>query len=413
MPVSRPSDGTSPPSNSGTHAVSPDATPARKISVPSGARKAARSCSLARVRRNTAGASRRRARAAEAAGSATSKPTAASVGSQSRASCSLQTTRALPWVQSRTGLLRWWPRKVKPSWRSNTSTSPVSSALTSTKSKPAGCVDPWQRGLWHRSLASRPGPASQVRERLACWAVRTTSVWRKVSLKISSDSGSGVPGLQHMTDERGQVERTLAREQPVVPAPREDVHRQRGRVGELEEEDLLAGNLLDRGGVVPAGQDVEAVQAHADRLVVGKLGDPPCVSVVVDVPPPRQGLVGETDAVLGGRVTESAKLGRRHFVVVDRGRGDVAAHEHGVDAQPLHQTELGHGAVQDAGEERLVDALGVAERLVEVQREPEPLGQRPDLVGAGGRGDQVRLEDLDPVEARLGAGVELLARASR
>ena len=56
-----------------------------------------------------------RARAADAAGSATSNPTAARVGVRSRACCSLHTTRAGPSVHSRASLLRCLPRNVKPS----------------------------------------------------------------------------------------------------------------------------------------------------------------------------------------------------------------------------------------------------------------------------------------------------------
>ena len=48
-----------------------------------------------------------------------------------------------------------------------------------------------------------------------------------------------------------------------------------------------------------------------------------------------------------------------------------------------------------------------AEGLVQVEGEPEPVGERPDLLGTLGRGHQVGLEHLDPVEARLRAGVEL------
>ena len=83
------------------------------------------------------------------------------------------------------------------------------------------------------------------------------------------------------------------------------------------------------------------------------------------------------------------------------------------DAEPLHQRELRPGPAQDPLELLLGDALGVAERLVEVEGEAEPRGQRGDLLRAGGRGDQVGLEDLDAVEAGLGGGVQLLGRACR
>ena len=59
---------------------------------------------------------------------------------------------------------------------------------------------------------------------------------------------------------------------------------------------------------------------------------------------------------------------------------------------------------------RVGDPLRVAERLVEIQRQAEPRGQRRDLLGAGRRRDQVGFEDLDAVEARLGAGVQLVGQ---
>ena len=55
---------------------------------------------------------------------------------------------------------------------------------------------------------------------------------------------------------------------------------------------------------MPAGQDVEAVQADPDLGVVGPLHDPPGPPVVVDVGPPGQRLEGEPDAVRAGQVAE-------------------------------------------------------------------------------------------------------------
>ena len=61
---------------------------------------------------------------------------------------------------------------------------------------------------------------------------------------------AGVSGGQHPVHEAGQVERSLAGEEPVVAAPLQDVHREQRGVRELEEEDLLGGDGLgddDRG----------------------------------------------------------------------------------------------------------------------------------------------------------------------
>jgi hypothetical protein len=41
--------------------------------------------------------------------------------------------------------------------------------------------------------------------------------------------------------------------------------------------------------------------------------------VVTDMPAPGERLVGDPDAVLGGKLGQRAQLGRRERVVVDRG----------------------------------------------------------------------------------------------
>ncbi len=217
-----------------------------------------------------------------------------------------------------------------------------------------------------------------------------------------------VAGGKHVGDEGGQVEGALAGEQPVVTAPREHVHVQRGRVGQLEEEDLVGRDVLDRAGIVSAGQHVEAVEAHPDVRVVGKRCDAPRPAVVVDEPAPGQRLERHLDVVSRGEVAESAQLIGRHLVGVDGRRGHVAADEDGADAEALRGDEGGACAAQVVGEGVLVDALDIAQRLIEVQRKAEPAAQRTDLFRAVVVGDQVRFEQLDTVETRRRAGVQLL-----
>ena len=101
----------------------------------------------------------------------------------------------------------------------------------------------------------------------------------------------------HVAHEGGQVEPALAREAAVVAAPLEHVHAQHGRVGQLQEEDLVAGDALDLRRVAAAREDVERVQAGAQRGMVRALHDRPGVAVVADVPPPGQRLEGDPHAV--------------------------------------------------------------------------------------------------------------------
>ena len=224
-------------------------------------------------------------------------------GARSRACCSLQTIRAGPSAHSRASLLRCRPRKVRPSWPRRTSTSPVSSARTSTKSKPVGSATGGSGRLPTRS-------SSQVRDRRAWRAVLPTSVCRKTSLNTSRDSGPSYP-----------VRRTCVRNDPRSKAPSPGNRRwwrdqdstsmlSAGASASCRKNTLSARDLLDRGRVVATGQDVEAVEADPDGVVVGELDDAPGPPVVVDVPPPGQRLEGDPHAVLGSRLPQSSQLAR-------------------------------------------------------------------------------------------------------
>jgi hypothetical protein len=101
-----------------------------------------------------------------------------------------------------------------------------------------------------------------------------------------------------------------------VAAPLQDVHAQVRRVGELAVEDLVDAG--DRVQIGAAREDVEGVQAGAERRVVGGLHDPPRVVVLVDVPAPGERLVGDLQAVPGGPLGQRAQLRGGEGVVVDR-----------------------------------------------------------------------------------------------
>ena len=66
-----------------------------------------------------------------------------------------------------------------------------------------------------------------------------------------------------MRGEAAEVKAALPRKAAVVAAPRQRVHVQQRGVGQLQEEDLLTGDVVDRAGIVAEGEDVEAVQADA------------------------------------------------------------------------------------------------------------------------------------------------------
>ena len=191
---------------------------------------------------------------------------------------------------------------------------------------------------------------------------------------------AGVPGAHHVGDELRQVEIPLAREEPVMPAPGQHVHAQQRRVRQLQEEDLVARDLFDGRRIVAAGQDVEAVQADPDLIMIGKLNDPPSVTVVAHEPAPGQGLVRDPHAVTLSKITEVAELRGDELIIVDGRRAHVAADQDGVDAEPLHQRELGFGPSEVVGQLLIIDTFEVAERLVEHEFQAESLGEAADLL---------------------------------
>ena len=126
-----------------------------------------------------------------------------------------------------------------------------------------------------------------------------------------------VPGGQHVARKAGRSNAPWPGKEPVVPAPLEHVHVHRRRIGELEEEQLVARNVGDPGRVRPTGQDVEAVDAQPERRMVGAAHDLPRPVVGVDESAPGQRLVGHPHAALGGAVGEQVQLLGDAVVVVD------------------------------------------------------------------------------------------------
>ena len=215
-----------------------------------------------------------------------------------------------------------------------------------------------------------------------------------------------------MADEGGEIPGTLTGKQPVVSTPGQHVHAQCGSVGQLEVEDLLARDLLDAGWIVASGQDMEAVEAETDLRVVGALDDSPRATVVVHEPTPGQGFERDPHAVDLGEVTECSELVGGGLVGVDGGSGHIAADQDRLDAQPLHEGELGLGPAQVVGQELRGNAFEVTKRLVEVEAQAQPLGECSDFLGPRLAGHQVWLEDLDAIEAGCGKRVQLLDQAA-
>ena len=81
------------------------------------------------------------------------------------------------------------------------------------------------------------------------------------------------------------------------------------RVGELDDEDAVAGDGADAGEVDLPREGVEAVEDQADIGVVGAAHDLPGVAVVVDVAAPGERLVADAEVAGLGALAELAEVG--------------------------------------------------------------------------------------------------------
>ena len=188
-----------------------------------------------------------------------------------------------------------------------------------------------------------------------------------------------IAGGDHPVEEPGQVKAALPREAAVVATPLQDVHGQEGGVGELEEEELVRGDRADAVKAGASGEDVEAVEADTQRGMAGGLDDPPGVLVVVHVPAPRQGFVGDADAVLLGDGGQLVQLLAGQAVVVDGQLRDAGADEQQGCAEQAGQLELAPGPAEVVGETVGWDRFEVPEGLVQLHREPQVLDAAADL----------------------------------
>ena len=178
---------------------------------------------------------------------------------------------------------------------------------------------------------------------------------------------SVVTGGVDMLSERIEIEAALPREVSVMPAPLEDVHRQERSVRQLEEEDLLAGNLANSGGIVTAREDVKAVQTGTERRMVDALDDLPRMAVRVDVGTPRERLIGNLLAVLGRQFGESSELLCQLTVIVTCGRQGRGAHQERLAPQLIHELEFALHSNKIPSKLGLVHRVEVTERLIQIE----------------------------------------------
>jgi len=193
-----------------------------------------------------------------------------------------------------------------------------------------------------------------------------------------------------------------------MPAPAERVHRQFRRVGQLHEEQFFARHVGDAGGVVADGESVEGIDDQAECRMRRLLHDPPGVPPAVDVAAPGQRLVADAQAARRRAVRHRGEVGRGARVVRRRQRRGVAAHQQQIGAERLHHVELALGAIHVAGALHLRHRLEIAERLVDLDGQPEFLADRAHVGGGAVEREQIGLEHLDAVEAGGGGRLQLL-----
>jgi hypothetical protein len=104
--------------------------------------------------------------------------------------------------------------------------------------------------------------------------------------------------------------------------------------------------------------------------VIGLAHDVPHLLIGVDVPAPGQRFVTDAQPARAGVFGQQAQVIDQNLLIADAvGRG-VAAHQHQVGAQFLHQVELALGPLQVARQAVTAAAFEVAKRLEQGDGDP-------------------------------------------
>ena len=193
----------------------------------------------------------------------------------------------------------------------------------------------------------------------------------------------------------------------------EQVHRDRRRIGKLDEKDPLSGNASDRLGVDAACQRVETVEDQPDGGVIGTPHHLPGVAVIEDVAAPGQRLEPDPQPARRGDLAQRVEIRRRPVDAAHRRGVDRGTDQHQVGAKFGHQVELAPGPGEGARAMRLGQALEIAERLEKRDLQPVVAHHRADLARGAVEGDEILLEDLDAVKAGGGDRRQLVAEITR
>jgi len=216
-----------------------------------------------------------------------------------------------------------------------------------------------------------------------------------------------IAGGQHRSQKTDDIEIALSGEVAEMPAPRQQVSRHQWSVGELNKEEFFSRQCSDPGQVVFERQRMKAVQHQPERGVVRVLYDLPRLRPTPDVTTPGQGFVGDAQAATRGALGECSKVRGRSRRIVDRRGVDIAADEHQIGAERLHDVEFAFGAFEISRALRLRHRLEIPERLksrngqTELSSDPLHFGRIPV------KSQKVVFEELDTVEPNRRCSFEL------
>ena len=221
---------------------------------------------------------------------------------------------------------------------------------------------------------------------------------------------AGIAGRRDGAHECRDIEIAFAGHVAEMPAEIEQVHVDARSVGQLDEEDPVAGDRADCLGIDTSRERVEAVDDQANIVMVGAPHDFPGVAMVVDMTAPGKCLVADTDTVSGRALAKLTKIRGGAIDAAEGKRRHVGADEDGIRAKLAHQVELAFSALKCARALRLRHALEIPKRLEQQDFQPVITDHAAHLGGAAVECEKVVLEDLDAVEAGRCDRGELLAQ---
>ena len=132
----------------------------------------------------------------------------------------------------------------------------------------------------------------------------------------------------------------------------------------------------------------------------------------VDMTAPCQRFVANAQVACPGALGQQAQVVEQNVPVTHRVRCGIAAHQHQVGAQFLHQVKLAFGSVQIAGKTVATATFKITKRLEQADFQPQIGAYLTHFTRAAVVIQQVIFKDFDPVKTCRRNGVELLRQGA-